>query len=195
MPRASPTSSTKPSSVAARGTRVASFPSWTMVDESFTREVIVPLFGDDPNQPNLSNGPDELFRGRCRRECPGDRLRGLRRLRRVLSGRRSGLRRRWYLHRRRNGDRRCLNDRQVDQWRVRIAADAEWPQVLCTEVENADDVRRERQHDVGLCRLFPIPREQPADDRYIAQAGNPFHERPLVVANQTREQVRFAVPQ
>ena len=43
--------------------------------------------------------------------------------------------------------------------------------------------------------LLAVVREQPADDRQIAQAGNAFHDRPLVVANQAGEQVRLAVAQ
>ena len=40
-----------------------------------------------------------------------------------------------------------------------------------------------------------VLREQPADNRHVAQAGDSFHERPLVVANQAGEQVRLAVAQ
>ena len=91
------------------------------------------------------------------------------------------------------GHGRRLDDRQIDQRRARVVAHAERPQVVLAEIEHADDVRRQRQDDVGLLRLLAVVREEAPDDREVAQARNPSSDRPLVVANQAGEQVGLAV--
>ena len=53
------------------------------------------------------------------------------------------------LGRLRRFDRR---QRQLGERRERIASDAERPQVGLGQIQHADDVRRQRQDDVGLCR-------------------------------------------
>ena len=58
-----------------------------------------------------------------------------------------------------------------------------------------DDARRQHQDDVGLLALLVVLREQPSDDRQVAQAGDAFERRPLFVANQPGEQVGLAVAQ
>ena len=67
--------------------------------------------------------------------------------------------------------------RQLDERRDRIASDTERSQVRLREVEDANDVRRQREDDVGLLGLFLRMCEEPADDRQIAQAGIPSSVR------------------
>ena len=40
------------------------------------------------------------------------------------------------------------------------------------QIQHADDVRRQRQDDVGLLRFLVMCREQPPDHRQVAQAGH-----------------------
>ena len=135
--------------------------------------------------------PDCNLALRCgrRRERARNRLSRLRRLGGIARRRHALLRGRHGRH----GHRRRLDNRQIDQRRVAVVADPEWPQIVFIQIEHANDVRRQRQHDVGLRGLLAVVREQPPDDRQIAQAGNAFHDRPLVVANEAGEKVRLAV--
>src|SRR5687767_11414742 len=127
------------------------------------------------------------FRGRRRL----DRRRGRRR----SVGRRSRLRlcRRWELWR-----RRVEHDRQID-YATRAArsraAHAKWPEILFSQSQRADNPWRQRQDDVGFLSLAAVVREQPAHERKIDQARHPLDHPALVVADQTRQQVRLAVLQ
>ena len=57
-------------------------------------------------------------------------------------------------------------------------------EVRFSQVERADDVRRQRQDDVGLDRLLAVAGEQPADKRDVAQAWNAVEDRPLFIADE-----------
>ena len=65
------------------------------------------------------------------------------------------------------------DDGQVDhaaRARRAGAANAERPQIVLGQVEHADDPRRQRQDDVRFLRLASVVREQPADERNVAQS-------------------------
>ena len=56
-------------------------------------------------------------------------------------------------------------------------------------------MRGQGEDDVGLLRFLAMIREQPPDERQIAQSRYSREHRALVVADQSREHVRFTVPQ
>ena len=72
--------------------------------------------------------------------------------------------------RRRQFLRALDRQRQFRERRERIAADAERPQVGFGQIEHANDVRRQRQDDVGLLAVFVRVAEQAADDRECRSA-------------------------
>ena len=75
------------------------------------------------------------------------------------------------------------------------AAHLEGPQIFFREVEHAHDARRQHQDDVGLRSLITGMAEQMANARQVAQPGNAVPCAALVVADQTGEHVRLAIPQ
>ena len=57
--------------------------------------------------------------------------------------------------------------------RRRIASEPERTQIRFREIQHTDDVRRQRQDDVGLVDLFAVVGEEPSDDRQVAEARSP----------------------
>ena len=98
-------------------------------------------------------------------------------------------------------DHRCGRDRPWDpdppavrRPSARIAADAERPQVGFGEIEHADDVRRQREDDVGLLSS-PCGCARTGGRRAGGRSGPgmPSSDCALVVADQARQHVRLAV--
>ena len=72
---------------------------------------------------------------------------------------------------------------QLARRAARVAAQPERPQIRFGQIEHADDVRRQRQDDVGLLRFLVIVGEQMADQRQVAQARA---RRPAIVRSSSR---------
>ena len=53
---------------------------------------------------------------------------------------------------------------------LRVAAQTERPQVRFGQIEDANDVWRQRQDDVGLLRFLVMRCEQSTDHRQVAQS-------------------------
>ena len=76
---------------------------------------------------------------------------------------------------------------------VGLGADPDRQQVGGGDVGAPDDVRREREHDVGALHLVRLAAEQPAEDRDVGEPRDAGVALDLVGADQAGEEVGLAV--
>ena len=74
-----------------------------------------------------------------------------------------------------------------------VAAHAERTQVGLREIQDADDVRRQEDHQLGLVALFHLPLERQAQERDIAQNRDLLIHTTHVLSHQTSQHHRLPI--